>query len=189
MLHEACLGNEVSLGSNHQFWVISGSNMSGKSTLLRSIGLAAVLALAGAPVRAKSARLAVLNVCASISINDALQKGRSRFLAEVQRLRMTLEASLQQPVIFLIDEIFSGTNSKDRLLAADAVVRTLLQRGAIGAISTHDIALASIADHGGTNVHMASIGRDPLDLDYRLKPGITPETNAIAIARMAGVPV
>lgn len=186
---ETCVANDVALGSGQKFWVISGSNMSGKSTLLRSMGLASVLALAGAPIRAKSVRMATMSVYASISIGDSLREGKSRFLAEVQRLRVTLDASLQQPVIFLIDEIFAGTNSRDRQLAADAVVRTLVNRGAVGAVSTHDIALASIADHGGTNVHMASTGRDPLDFDYRLKLGVTPETNAIAIARMAGVPV
>jgi len=185
----ACVANGVTLGSGQKFWVISGSNMSGKSTLLRSMGLASVLSLAGAPVRAKSVRMAAMSVYASISVGDSLREGKSRFLAEVQRLRETLDASLQQPVIFLIDEIFSGTNSRDRQLAADAVVQTLVKRGAVGALSTHDIALASLADHGGSNVHMASTGRHPLDFDYRLKPGVTPETNAIAIARMAGVPV
>ncbi|HEU0124273.1 MAG TPA: hypothetical protein VFQ91_27325 [Bryobacteraceae bacterium] len=156
---------------------------------MRSMGLASVLALAGAPVRAKSVRMAAMSPYASISLGDSLREGRSRFLAEVQRLRLALDASLQRPVFFLIDEIFSGTNSRDRQLAADAVVRTLVNRGAVGAISTHDIALACIADHGGANVHMASTGRDPLDFDYRIKEGVTQETNAIAIARMAGVPV
>lgn len=186
---ETCVRNDVTFGSTIRFWVISGSNMSGKSTLLRSIGLASVLALAGAPVRAKALRMAAMAVYASISVGDSLRDGKSRFLAEVQRLRDTLEASLQRPVLFLIDEIFSGTNSRDRQSAADAVVRTLVVRKAVGAVSTHDITLASIADHGGMNVHMASSGKDPLDFDYRLKQGITPETNAIAIARMAGVPV
>lgn len=189
LAREACVVNDVALGSDLRFWIISGSNMSGKSTLLRSMGLAIILAQAGAPVRAKSLRYAAMAVHASISIGDSLREGKSRFLAEVQRLRLTLDASQKRPVIFLIDEIFSGTNSRDRQLAAEAVVKTLVNRGAIGAISTHDIALASIANHGGSNVHMASTGRDPLDFDYRLKPGITSETNAIEIARLAGVPV
>lgn len=186
---ENCVRNDVALGPTTPFWVISGSNMSGKSTLLRSIGLASVLAQCGAPVRAASLRLSTLRVHAAISVSDSLEEGKSRFLAEVQRLRNTLEASLHHPVLFLIDEIFSGTNSRDRQLAADAVIATLTARCAIGAISTHDIALASIAAHGGANVHMASSGSHPLDFDYRIKPGVTPETNAIEIARMAGVPV
>ena len=184
-----CVANDVNLGTTAKFWVISGSNMSGKSTLLRSIGLATVLALAGAPVRAHRLRMAAMSVCASIAVVDSLEEGKSRFLTEVQRLRETLDRSVEHPVLFLIDEIFSGTNSRDRQLAADAVVRTLVERCAIGALSTHDVALASIANHGGANVHMASSGDDPLDFDYKVKSGVTPETNAIAIARMAGVPV
>ncbi|MBS1826969.1 MAG: hypothetical protein JST93_16745 [Acidobacteria bacterium] len=186
---EICVRNDVNLGPASPFWVISGSNMSGKSTLLRSIGLASVLAQCGAPVRAATLRLSALRVHAAISVSDSLQEGKSRFLAEVQRLRDTLEAAIHHPVLYLIDEIFSGTNSRDRQLAADAVIATLTARRAIGAISTHDIALASIAAHGGLNVHMASSGIHPLDFDYRIKPGVTPETNAIEIARMAGVPV
>lgn len=184
-----CVRNDVALGSGVRLWLVSGSNMAGKSTLLRSMGLASVLGLAGAPVRADGLRMAAMRVCASISIVDSLRQGKSRFLAEVQRLRDTLESSLHYPVLFLIDEIFSGTNSRDRLLAASAVVRTLVERRAIGAVSTHDIALAALAEHAGINVHMASSGADPLDFDYRVKPGITPETNALAIARLAGVPV
>jgi len=190
LLAAACVRNDVALGEC-RFYVVSGSNMAGKSTLLRSVGLAAVLAYAGAPVRARSLRLAVLRVCASISIVDSLREGKSRFLAEMERLRDTLETAAQHPTLFLIDEIFSGTNSPDRKAAADAVVRTLAERGAIGAISTHDISLADIAVHGGANVHMASRegGDGPLDFDYRLKPGVTRESNALAIARLAGVPV
>jgi DNA mismatch repair ATPase MutS len=191
MPNGACVKNNISLGSPSRFFVVSGSNMAGKSTLLRSIGLAAVLAFAGAPVRARALRLGVMHVCASISIVDSLREGKSKFLAEVERLRNTLVLADSHPVLFLIDEIFSGTNSPDRQAAADAVVRTLAERGAVGAVSTHDIALSAISVHGGANVHMASReGSDnPLDFDYRLKPGVTPESNALAIARMVGVPV
>jgi hypothetical protein len=187
----ACVRNDVSLGDQYRFFVLSGSNMSGKSTLLRAIGISAVLAFAGAPVRARALRLTVMRVCASISTVDSLQEGKSRFLAEVERLREMLEGSTAGPVLFLIDEIFSGTNSPDRRAAADSVVRTLAARGAIGALSTHDIALAGVACHGGANLHMGSreSSVDPLDFDYKLKPGVTTESNALAIARMAGVPV
>ncbi len=188
---DMCVPNDVSLGNTYRFCVLSGSNMSGKSTLLRSIGLAAVLAFAGAPVRARSLRLAVMRICASISIVDSLREGKSKFLAEVQRLREMLQLSASGPALFLIDEVFSGTNSPDRHAAADAVVGTLAARGAIGAVSTHDIALAAIASHGGANLHMGSRdGSDnPLDFDYKLKSGVTTESNALAIARMVGVPV
>jgi DNA mismatch repair ATPase MutS len=168
--------------------------MSGKTTLLRAIGLNAVLAFAGAPVCARVLRLSRLSVCASLSVVDSLLNGKSKFMAEVDRLRQILEAAIRDvPVLFLIDEIFGGTNSRDRRAAAEAVVRTLVNRGAIGALSTHDLALSEIADLeelGGVNVHTGSRdGRDPMDFDYRLKPGVTNEANALAIARMAGVPV
>lgn len=191
---ETCVRNDVRLDSAHRFYIISGSNMSGKSSLLRAMGLNAVLAFAGAPVRATSLRLSPLSVCASLAVVDSLLQGKSKFLAEVERVRQTIDlAGTGKAVLFLIDEIFSGTNSRDRRVAAEAVVLTLLGRGAIGALSTHDMSLAAIADSEGipgANVHMGSRdGSDPMDFDYRLKPGITTETNALAIARMAGVPV
>jgi len=190
---ESCVRNDIQLNRECRFYVVSGSNMSGKSTLLRAIGLNAVLAFAGAPVRAQALRLTPLSVFASLSIVDSLLNGTSRFLAEVERMRQTLEAAAGASVLFLVDEIFSGTNSRDRRVAAEAVVRTLVNRGAIGALSTHDLALSEIADleelHG-TNVHTGSRDSgEPMDFDYLLKPGVTKEANALAIARMAGVPV
>jgi DNA mismatch repair ATPase MutS len=188
LARDSCVVNDVALGEAAPLYVISGSNMSGKSTLLRSIGLNAVLALAGAPVRARSLRISVVSIFASLSIVDSLLNGKSKFMAEVDRLRLAIEAASNKPVLFLIDEIFSGTNSRDRHIAAEAVVRTLLERGAIGALSTHDLALTEIA--GAVNVHMGSRGEgDPMDFDYLLKAGVTREANALAIARMAGVPV
>jgi DNA mismatch repair ATPase MutS len=135
-----------------------------------------------------------LSVFASLSVVDSLLNGKSKFLAEVDRLRQTIESALaNRSVLFLVDEIFSGTNSRDRRIAADAVVRTLVDRGAIGALATHDLALCEIVgseELHGVNVHMGSRDeRDPMDFDYRLKPGVTREANALAIARMAGVPV
>jgi hypothetical protein len=188
------VANDIELNPNQSFYIISGSNMSGKSTLLRAIGLNAVLAFAGAPVRASILRLSGLSLFASISITDSLLNGKSKFLAEVERLRHAIESAVpNRPVLFLVDEIFSGTNSRDRRIAAEAVVRTLVNRGAIGALSTHDLSLTEIADSpgmSGTNVHMGSRNElDPMDVDYRLKPGVTEETNALAIARLAGVPV
>ena len=193
LLSETCVRNDVRFNGDCRFYVISGSNMSGKSTLLRAIGLNAVLAFAGAPVRAKELRLSRLVVCSSLSVMDTLQHGKSKFMAEMDRLRLTIQMTGQgEPVLFLIDEIFSGTNSRDRRAAAEAVVRTLLDRGAIGALSTHDLALTVIASAElcGTNVHTCSRdGSDPMDFDYLLKQGVTTEANALAIARLAGVPV
>jgi hypothetical protein len=193
--HDACVQNNVELNQTSRFYVLSGSNMSGKSTLLRAIGLNVVLALAGAPVRADALRLSSgLSVFASIAVVDSLLTGKSKFQAEVDRLRQTIDAAKNnRPVLFLIDEIFSGTNSRDRRVAAEAVVRTLVSHGAIGVLSTHDLALTEIANADGLcglNVHMGSRdGSDPTDFDYRLKPGVTQESNALAIARMSGVPV
>lgn len=191
-----CVRNDVRLDrANTQVLIISGSNMAGKSTLLRSVGVASVLAAAGAPVRAQRLKLSLFSTCASLSIQDAIGEGKSKFLAEVERLREAIRLARDQaPSLFLIDEIFSGTNSRDRRIAAEAVVRTLTEAGAVGAISTHDLALTEIADLEGirgVNVHMGSRAgsSDPLDFDYLLKPGITRETNALAIARLAGVPV
>jgi hypothetical protein len=191
---ECCVPNDVRLNGDCRFLVVSGSNMSGKSTLLRGIGLNAVLAFAGAPVRAHALRLSRLSICASLSVVDSLLNGRSKFLAEMDRLRRTLEAAMEStPVLFLIDEILSGTNSNDRRIASEAVVRALIDRGAIGGLSTHDLALSEIADLEelrGTNVHTGSgDGGGPLDFDYLLKPGVSSDTNALAIARMAGVPI
>lgn len=168
--------------------LISGSNMAGKSTLLRAIGLNAVLAKTGAPVRAASLHLSPFTLVASISIQDALAEGKSRFLAEVERLKAAITLSkTHPPLLFLIDEIFSGTNSADRRQAAQAVLETLTANNAIGAVSTHDLALTNLSPH---NAHMcARTAADPLAFDYLLKPGINTQSSALAIARLAGVPV
>ena len=190
---EECVGNDFVLNSSSRFYVISGSNMAGKTTLLRSVGANAVLAMAGAPVTASKLRVSPFKICASISVADSLLEGKSKFLAEVERLRDAIVSTEEtRPVLFLIDEILSGTNSRDRRAAAEAVIRTLVDRGALGALSTHDLALTEIANSvsGGANVHMSSRrGTDVLDFDYLLKPGVTREVNATAIARLAGVPV
>ncbi len=172
--------------------MVSGSNMAGKSTFLRALGTNAILASAGAPIRAVSARISVFNICASISIADSLFEGKSKFLAEVERLRETIHcASAGQPVLFLIDEILSGTNSGDRRIVARSVIEALVAAGAVGALSTHDLALTDIADTAGlrgVNVHMESENsEDPLDFDYLVKPGVSRRANALAIVRMMGI--
>jgi hypothetical protein len=182
--------NDVSLGTDPRFFLISGSNMSGKSTLLRSIGINAVLAYAGAPVRATSLHLTPLRLGASLALTDSLAEGRSKFRAEVERLSAVVNVSATHPVLFLIDEIFSGTNSADRRTAAEAVLDRLLDNAAIGALSTHDLALTELAnaDNTGLNVHMASPNPDdPLAFDYKLKPGVNTTSNALAIVRMLGL--
>lgn len=191
---DRCVGNDVTLNGSTAFYVVSGSNMAGKSTFLRAVGLNAILASAGAPVRACRARIAVFRVCASIAIKDSLQEGKSKFLAEVERLRESIcAAGEHKPVLFLVDEILSGTNSRDRRIAAEALIRALVAGGAVGAISTHDLALTQIAKNPalrGINMHMQSDNPDqPLAFDYLVKPGISRQTNALAIVRMMGISV
>ena len=187
------VANDVALGGAAQFLLISGSNMAGKSTLLRAIGTNTVLALAGAPVPARSMRLCALKVGASITISDSLAEGKSKFLAEVERLRalVGLAREYRGQMLFLIDEVLSGTNSIDRKAAAESVLRSLVEAGGVGAISTHDLTLASLADMAklnGKNVHMASASEDdPLGFDYLLKDGVNRTTNAMAIVRLLGL--
>ncbi|AEU35562.1 MutS-related protein [Granulicella mallensis] len=193
LLRSEAVANDVSLGNGVQFLLISGSNMAGKSTLLRTIGANAVLALAGVPVPVKRMKLSVVHLGASLALTDSLAEGKSKFLAEVERLRDVLALARANPAssLFLIDEIFSGTNSLDRRAAAKAVLRGLVATGAVGALSTHDLALAELAEKPelhGSNVHMASPDEaDPLGFDYLLKPGINRTTNALAIVRLLGL--
>jgi hypothetical protein len=187
-----CVCNDILLNAQSRFYLITGSNMAGKSTMLRTVGLNAVIALAGGPVRAARARLSRLTVCASLAVTDSLLEGKSKFLAEVARLSESIARSRSgEPVLFLIDEILSGTNSKDRIEAAEVVVKILIRGGAVGAISTHDLALSRILDDTtmpGALVHMESDNPDdPLDFDYLLKPGVSRKSNALAIVRMMGI--
>jgi hypothetical protein len=174
--------------------IVSGSNMSGKSTLLRTVGTNTVLALAGAPVRAKALRLTPLNVGASIRVQDSLQAGASRFYAEITRLRQIVgltEGAL--PVLFLLDEILHGTNSHDRRIGAEGVVRGLLERRAIGLITTHDLALARIAESlapRAANVHFEDhLENGKMTFDYRLRPGTVQRSNALELMRSVGLEV
>jgi DNA mismatch repair ATPase MutS len=166
--------------------------MAGKSTLLKAVGLNVILAHAGAPIRAARARLASFSVCSSNSISDSLLDGKSKFLAEAERLHGILQQTgLESPVLFLIDEILSGTNSHDRRIACESVVRALVAGGAIGILSTHDLALTSIAELPelrGMNCCMESDDPgDPLNFDYRVKPGASRRNSALAIMKMIGI--
>ncbi len=186
--------NDVRLGGGMQLLVVSGSNMSGKSTLLRTVGINAVLALAGAPVRATSLRLSPLAIGATLRIQDSLQEGRSRFYAEITRIRKLADiAAGPEPLLFLLDELFHGTNSHDRLQGAAGVLQGLLDRGAIGLITTHDLALTSVADElspRAINVHFADWFEDgDIKFDYRMKPGPVTRSNAIALMRAVGLDV
>lgn len=192
MQPDTCVLNDIALNGQTRFYVISGSNMSGKSTLLRAMGLNAVLAYAGAPVFAKNMIISRFSICASLTVADSLLSGKSKFFAEMERLKLALSVPLSEgPVLFLLDEILAGTNSQDRRKAAEMIVKALLQQGASGALSTHDLALtelADLADWPGRNMHMASNDdNDPLRFDYKLKPGVTTQSSALAIAKLAGI--
>jgi hypothetical protein len=186
--------NDVRVSGDTRLLVVSGSNMSGKSTLLRTVGINAVLALSGAPVRAASLRLSPLAVGATLRIQDSLQEGRSRFYAEITRIRMLAErASGSRPLLFLLDELFHGTNSHDRLVGARGVLQSLLERGAIGLVTTHDLALTEIARELAptvVNTHFDDwFDRGEIRFDYRMKPGPVTRSNALALMRAVGLDV
>jgi hypothetical protein len=193
----ACVRNDVELGGENgapRALIVSGSNMSGKSTFLRTCGVNVVLAQAGAPVRAASLRLSPLAVGASIRVVDSLQEGESKFYAEITRLRRILDLTRDElPVLFLLDEILHGTNSHDRRIGAEAVIRALLDRGAIGLVTTHDLALARIAEEPAShlsNVHFQDTLEDGrVRFDYRLREGVVQRSNALALMREVGLEV
>jgi hypothetical protein len=189
-----CVRNSVGIEAPTRILLVSGSNMSGKSTLLRTVGINTVLAMAGAPVRARSLRLTALQVAASIRVNDSLHEGASRFYAEITRLREIyglLEREL--PVLFLLDELLQGTNSKDRLIGAEGIVRAFAAAGAIGLVSTHDLALTDIGGlPPGTlrNVHFQDELLDgQMRFDFILRSGIVTKSNGIELMRAVGLNV
>lgn len=189
-----CVRNDIRLDDGTRFLMVTGSNMSGKSTLLRAAGLNAVLAWMGAPVCATSLRLSQLQICASIRVEDSLLHGLSHFYAEVRRLRATLDAATSgPPILFLIDELFAGTNSADRRVAAEAVIRLLVERRAIGLATSHDLALTEIAEKAsllGRNVHFSDTPTAKgLSFDYILRPGKLDHGNALKIIQMVGIPL
>jgi hypothetical protein len=188
------VGNDVTLGGEVRLWIVSGSNMSGKSTLLRAVGLSTALAWAGAPVMARRMRVSRLHIGASMRANDSLADHRSRFYAEISRLREVVDlARGGLPTLFLLDELLSGTNSHDRRIGAGAVVRGLVERGAIGMITTHDLALAEIVPtfHGrAANVHFEDhLEGGEIRFDYRLRQGVVTRSNALELMRAVGLEV
>jgi MutS-like protein len=187
---DVCVRNDVRLDDKVRFLIVSGSNMSGKSTFLRAIGTNIVLALMGAPVRCAKLKLSPVALGAAIRIQDSLVDGRSHFMAEMQRLRRMIESAAAGSLMFLADEIMGGTNSHDRRIATEWVIRALVQRGAIGAISTHDLALTEIAANGlpGRNVFFEDSGDSgTLSFDYKLREGILTRSNALNIAHILGI--
>jgi hypothetical protein len=189
-----CVRNDVRLDDETRLILVSGSNMSGKSTLLRTIGVNLVLAFAGAPVCAECLTTSVLQIGTAMRIRDSLLSGESLFYAAVSRLKTVVErAEHGGPLLFLFDEILQGTNSHDRLIGSEAVLRTLVERGAIGLITTHDLALTEVAQRLGSraiNVHFEDNLIDgKMTFDYRLRPGVVRKSNALELMRLMGLDV
>lgn len=192
---EAKVCNDFEMDENQRIVILTGSNMAGKSTFLRTVGVNLALAYAGAPVNASSMQTSLFRLFTCIKVSDSVQDGLSYFYAEVKRLQALLaatEAADELPVLFLIDEIFRGTNSRERLIGSRSYIRTLSQRRAMGLVATHDLELIKLADEikGVTNYHFREEVFDSrMVFDYRLRPGPCPTTNALKIMRLEGLPV
>jgi hypothetical protein len=186
--------NDLRLDGTLRLVIVSGPNMAGKSTFVRGVGINAVLAQCGAMVQAKRLRLSPLAVGASICVLDSLQGGVSRFYAEIQRLKLISDMTHgTRHVLFLLDELLSGTNSHDRLTGTEYLMRALVEQGAVGLITTHDLALTRIpeADSGiAVNCHFADhLEHGELKFDYRLKPGVVRTSNALRLMQSIGLVV
>jgi len=189
-----CVRNSVRLGAATRVLLVSGSNMSGKSTLLRTVGINAVLAMAGAPVRARSLRMTPLKLGTRIRSADSLQEGRSGFYTEILRIRDVFALTeAQAPLLYLMDELLEGTNSHDRVVGAEGLLRALVERGAIGIVTTHDLALTEITAKLDGAVHNAhfedQIEHDEMRFDYKLKEGVVTKSNALELMRRIGLKV
>ena len=191
---EVRVPNDVHLPEPGRALLVTGSNMSGKSTLLRALGLGGVMALAGAPVCARRFVLSHCLVRTSMRISDSLESGVSHFYAEIRKLKQVLDATeAELPVLFLLDEILHGTNSRERQIGARWVLAELLQRGAIGAVSTHDMELCRLPDElmaRVTQVHFQEAVRNgEMTFDYRLREGPVTAGNALRLMKLVGLGV
>ena len=196
-----CVPNSIRLNSSTHVLLVSGSNMSGKSTLLRTAGINAVLAMAGAPIRGQSLRLTPLQIGTRIRSTDSLQEGRSTFYTEILHIRRVFDVlapastnnpgEARPPLLFLFDELLEGTNSKDRRIGAESLLRALLQHSAIGIVTTHDLALTEItAALGNTirNMHFEDqVENGKMQFDYKLRDGVVTKSNALALMRLIGL--
>lgn len=187
--------NDFDLQAVGQLYLVTGSNMSGKSTFLRTLGINVCLAQAGAPVCAEKWDWSWLSIHSCLRVGDSLEEGLSYFYAEVKRLKGILLAvghAEEYPVLFLIDEIFKGTNNRERLLGSEAFIRELTTGHGLGLVTTHDLELARLEDEFSsiTNIHFQeTLGEKELKFDYQLRPGPCPTTNALRIMAMEGLPV
>jgi hypothetical protein len=189
---EKSVRNSVRLDAQTRVLLVSGSNMSGKSTLLRVVGINTVLAMAGAPIRGKRLQLTPLKIGTRIRSTDSLQEGRSSFYTEILHIRKVFEtANGAVPLIFLFDELLEGTNSKDRRIGAEGLIQGLLKRRAIGIVTTHDLALTEIAAAVGNvmrNMHLEDQVVDgKMQFDYKLRDGVVEKSNALELMRLIGL--
>jgi DNA mismatch repair ATPase MutS len=191
--------NDVTLRGSGTALLVTGSNMSGKSTLLRAMGINTVLALAGAPVVAAELAIAPLELRTSMWARDSLAKGVSHFYAELEKLKRVVDGiGAERPLFFLLDEILQGTNSRERVIGARSVLRHLLEHGATGALSTHDVGLLALGPeldgrvdkvHFEEQVSETENGKSAMTFDYKLKPGVVRSTNALRLMRRVGIDV
>ncbi len=187
--------NNFELAHNEKIVILTGSNMAGKSTFLRTIGVNLCLAYAGATVNADRLDASLFRLFTCIKVSDSVQDGLSYFYAEVKRLQALLAAAKADdplPVLFLIDEIFRGTNSRERLIGSRSYIRELSKGPSVGFIATHDLELIKLADEieGVTNLHFREeVHNGRMVFDYRLRSGPCPTTNALTIMRLEGLPV
>jgi hypothetical protein len=189
-----CVRNDLRLDARTRALMVSGSNMSGKSTLLRTVGINTILAMAGAPIRGKSLLLTPLALGTRLRSVDSLQEGRSTFYTELLRIRQVFDMTAGATrVLFLFDELLDGTNSRDRKIGAEHLVRVLLERGAIGIVTTHDLALTEMAASAGgmmRNAHFQDYVEDgKMRFDYKLRDGVVTKSNALELMRLAGLDV
>jgi hypothetical protein len=187
-----CVRNSLRLDAAQQALIVSGSNMSGKSTLLRTVGINAVLAQAGAPVRAKRLRMCPLSIGATMRVHDSIQEGTSRFYAEIRRLKLLKDLARQErPLLFLLDEILHGTNSHDRRIGAAEIVKGFVEGGALGLVTTHDLAITQITEgmHGKAgNIHFLDhFEGGEIKFDYKLRQGVVEKSNALELMRTLGL--
>lgn len=193
--------NDVTVGPPGAFLLVTGSNMSGKSTLLRAIGVNVALAGAGGPVCATAFRLPPVSLWTSVRVQDSLERGVSFFMAELQRLKQVVDAARDAGpddprVLYLLDEILQGTNTAERQIAARRIIHFLVEQGALGAVSTHDLGLAEGPElaaaarpvHFRETLHEDGSG-PPMTFDYRLRPGLATSTNALRLMDLIGLDV
>ena len=189
-----CIRNDIRIDSQQRLIMISGSNMSGKSTMLRTVGINAVLALSGAPVRATRLKISPFVVGSAMRVNDSLQQGASLFYSVISRIKSVVERAGQSPpLLFLLDEILQGTNSHDRRVGAEGIIQQLVENKAVGIVTTHDLALTEIVDSFGghaINIHFEDHLNDgTMYFDYRIRPGVIRKSNALELMRMIGLHV